>query len=57
VAGITHRPTFVLPATWVDASLNEELRLKGYTVVCCRDRALDASHRERLNTNMSDLFS
>ena len=52
----TTEPTFGLPATWIDAGLNEEAAIKGYTVV---DAAtVLATHlTEVLKANMSELLS
>jgi flagellar biosynthesis protein FlhA len=52
----TVEPTFGLPATWIDASLEEEAGFKGYTVV---DPATVISTHltEILKLNMSELLS
>jgi flagellar biosynthesis protein FlhA len=57
VPGIhTIKPTFGLPATWVDAALKEEASLKGYTVVDAAT-VLSTHLTELLKNNMSDLLS
>jgi flagellar biosynthesis protein FlhA len=52
----TIEPTFGLPATWIDADLQEEASIKGYTVV---DAAtVLATHlTEMLKANVADLLS
>ena len=49
-------PTFGLPATWIDASMQDEAQLKGYTVVDAAT-VLSTHLTEVIKSNMPDLLS
>jgi flagellar biosynthesis protein FlhA len=52
----TVEPTFGLPATWVDASIQEEASLRGYTVVDAAT-VISTHLTEVLKGNVADLLS
>jgi flagellar biosynthesis protein FlhA len=52
----TIEPTFGLPATWIDAALNEEATFKGYTVVDAAT-VLSTHLTETLKNNIAELLS
>ena len=49
-------PTFGLPATWIDAAIQDEAQLKGYTVVDAAT-VLSTHLTEVIKSNMPDLLS
>ncbi|MBY0610760.1 MAG: flagellar biosynthesis protein FlhA [Beijerinckiaceae bacterium] len=49
-------PTFGLPATWIDAAMQDEAQLKGYTVVDAAT-VLSTHLTEVIKSNMPDLLS
>ncbi len=49
-------PTFGLPATWIDANMQDEAQLKGYTVVDAAT-VLSTHLTEVIKSNMPDLLS